>query len=90
MSRQSRGSVQTEMARFRALIGVSPRVVSYLWATIDPREQMPQGVKPAHLLWCLMFLKVYASESVLCVCRRRQYKGTRGIKVILVILGECT
>lgn len=67
---QLMGDVQAlstaEMARFRALFGISPNMASHVWEMIDPTNQMPQGVKPMHLLWCLMFLKVYASESVLC------------------------
>ena len=27
---------------------------------------MPEGAHPAHLLLCLMFLKIYATETVLC------------------------
>ena len=37
-----------------------------MWIRINPTVSMPRGVKPVHLLWALMFLKLYCSESVLC------------------------
>ena len=33
---------------------------------LDLTNTMPNGVKGFHLLWGLMFLKLYASEAVRC------------------------
>ena len=38
-----------------------------LWQMLNPFVSMPNGVHPSHLLWALMFLKLYCAESVLCM-----------------------
>ena len=48
--------------RFRALFGASPNVFCVLWSLLCVAR--PPGSKPIHLLWVLMFLKVYATEHV--------------------------
>lgn len=49
--------------RFRSHYGTSPGVCAILWNDIKP--VLPGYLQFTHLLWALMFLKVYASESVL-------------------------
>jgi len=62
MLRRQTGSRQPICERrFRSLFGVSPNLVPLLWAE---REDRPDETVPTHLLWALMFLKVYATESV--------------------------
>jgi hypothetical protein len=54
---------QKNMERYRAHFGTSPGVCALLWneiCTIVPRKYCFK-----HILWGLMFLKVYATESVL-------------------------
>ena len=46
--------------RFRALFGVSPVVCAAAWSIAGP--QLPRGARPKHLLWALMFLKIYGTE----------------------------
>ncbi len=48
--------------RFCAIFGASPRVRCLLWSLLCGLCP-PQG-KPVHMLWALMFLKVYAAEHV--------------------------
>ena len=48
---------------FRSLFGVRPDVCSDLWKRCD----LPPKTEPKHLLWALVFLKVYCSEGVACV-----------------------
>ena len=55
-----------ELRRFRAFFGASPEVCSQLWDHLSPSETINRLARPKHLLWALVFLKVYASESVLC------------------------
>jgi len=50
--------------KFASFFGTSPFICSLLWAYLEPCSNMPLGVQPVHLLWALMFLKVYATESV--------------------------
>jgi hypothetical protein len=54
----------TEKARFHASFGTSPEVCSVLWEMLDPREEIDRYALPQHLLWALMFLKLYCSERV--------------------------
>jgi hypothetical protein len=54
--------------RFKAHFGTSPGVCSYIWSLIFPslhRNHESHGVQFFHLLWGLMFLKVYETDSVL-------------------------
>jgi hypothetical protein len=55
-----------ENRRFRGQFGTTPEICAILWDMISPHEIMPTGVKCCHLLWALMFMKLYASEHVLC------------------------
>ena len=59
-------SSAVEYRRFRGNFGTTPEICVILWGMITPNEIMPKGVKCCHLLWALMFLKLYASEHVLC------------------------
>ena len=49
--------------RFLSHYGVSPQIVSILWDSI--LLNLPPKCCSIHLLWCLLFLKVYASEAIL-------------------------
>ena len=55
----------SERIRYRATFGVSPQIVAWLWGAINSMEELLNGAKPVHLLWGLMFLKLYCSEPVL-------------------------
>ncbi|ETV69081.1 hypothetical protein H257_15216 [Aphanomyces astaci] len=52
----------TALRRYRAVFGISPGSTSVTWSLTDATR--PSTSRPKHLLWCLMFLKVYASEGV--------------------------
>lgn len=45
---------------FRRLFGASPSVTSTVWGGIE--DSLPEGGKPEHLLWALLFLKQYSTE----------------------------
>ena len=48
--------------RFKSVFGVSPAVFAVLWENLNgtrPLESMPR-----HLLWSLLFRKVYATEGI--------------------------
>ena len=54
---------ETDKRRFRASYGVSPEVCTQVWHLIY--FSLPVIQKIDHLLWALLFMKVYASETVL-------------------------
>lgn len=46
--------------RYRCLFGCSPLLCSKLWLLLESDDAAMQfGVKPKHLLWALLFLKLY-------------------------------
>ncbi len=53
-------SVVDGSQRFRALFGTSPSVFCRFWQMFVRRR--PENSKPYHMLWAIIFLKVYASE----------------------------
>jgi hypothetical protein len=60
-----RRQTRTGERRFRSTFGTSAAVCSRLWYLLQPGKTMPQGASPRHLLWALMLLKIYSTESVL-------------------------
>lgn len=54
----------TEKRCFHAFFGTSPFICALLWAMIEPSKTLPRGHHPKHLLWALMFMKIYATEPV--------------------------
>lgn len=56
----------TNLRRFRAFFGASPRVCAALWTRILPLldAEATVGAERRHLLWALHFLKVYDVEEV--------------------------
>ena len=58
------------LRRFKATFGVTPLLCSVLWNWMDDDQKLPEGASPIHLLWTLMFLKLYDTEDVLSlICR---------------------
>lgn len=53
-----------ELERYRAFFGISPSNTSLLWAKIREKKLAPRA-SPVHLLWGLLFLKVYSTESII-------------------------
>ena len=67
-------STESEKRMFRATLGVSFHTVSELWNRLDPISKISNRSKPEHLLWTLVFLKVYKTEPVhlrITGCRSR-------------------
>lgn len=58
------GSNLTEDRRFREMFGCSAKVVLILWNMIDSNVDIKGSPEIAHLLWALMFLKIYSKESI--------------------------
>lgn len=62
LQKANHGSRETELRRFRSLFGVSPSTCAHVWQAM--RNEIPPGGRPIHLLWALLFLKVYSTENV--------------------------
>lgn len=57
--------------RFNANFGVNSHVISYVWELLLQKDNLPKGFRPTHLLWTLVFMKLYACEAItsaLCQC----------------------
>eukprot|EP00171_Calliarthron_tuberculosum_P022524 IDg22524t1 len=65
---------KTELRRFRSVFGVTSYACSLLWAILCP--SVPNS-SPVHLLWPLMFLKVYGTEHVHAVLAHADEKTFR-------------
>ena len=65
LNRSGSGSLTTADRRFRELFGCSVTVVVILWTLIDPETTMEGTPCLHHLLFALIFLKVYCKESTL-------------------------
>ena len=65
MNRSGDGSSDTFARRFKSHFGTRPEICADIWLRLDP-PSLPAGAKIVHLLWALMLLKVYATESVNC------------------------
>ena len=62
--RSTEGCTDSERRLFRATLGASFRTISELWNMLDPINQISRQVKPQHLLWTLVFLKVNKTEPI--------------------------
>ena len=57
------GSTITAERRFRELFGCAPDIAVAVWKLIDRESALPGKAAIDHLLWALMFLKVYSKEA---------------------------
>ena len=59
-----RRSAERELRRFKAFFGVKPAISSDVWSLLVGHNLTPPKAEPMHLLWALLFLKVYGTEEV--------------------------
>ena len=64
---QSDRSYVTQNQHFRVICGVHPTVCMIVWGELKWSMLVEDACKPKHLLWALIFLKTYATESSLVV-----------------------
>ncbi len=78
MGRHNLVARSTSRRRFRATFGQSPIICSIIWDKIEEaRQTMPQGAKTIHLLWAMMFVKLYCCEEVnasLAGCHEKTFR----------------
>lgn len=63
INRDGIASETTRERNFSAFFGTTATVCVTLWALAEVEDS---STKPVHLLWGLMLMNLYASESVLC------------------------
>lgn len=56
-------SYRIGLRRFRGLFGTTPPICSFIWARIAARNAHPPYSQPVHLLYALIFLKLYGTEE---------------------------
>ena len=67
MRKSSRRSFSTFDRRFRSHFGTTPSICTIIWERLDPYHTIEleyRGVKVKHLLWALMFMKMYCAEHI--------------------------
>ena len=65
MKRTSGGSLKTSERRFRSHFGVSAKICAHVWENLLDIATLPTaGAEKKHLLWGLMLIMLYATESV--------------------------
>jgi hypothetical protein len=62
---------------FRALFGIGPDVCGHIWNHISRYGWKPPKMRPKYLLWALLFLKVYGTETALSVIAKTSRKTFR-------------
>ena len=55
----------TFICRFCAHFGTTLQICKKLWKMLDPCNQIHKKAKLKHLLWALVFMKIYGTETVL-------------------------
>ena len=58
-----RNEAKDDNETFRGFFGAPIHVLSRLWNLIAPAVDLP-GAEPKHMLWALVFVKVYSTEAV--------------------------
>jgi hypothetical protein len=77
------------MRHFKAAFGVSPFMCSVMWNYMDDQENLPHRAQPKHLLWTLLFLKLYNSENVLCsLCECDEKTFRKWVWLMLPAIGS--
>ena len=56
----------SEDRRFREFFGCSAIVISTIWRWLEKNSLVPDGCEVLHLLWSLVFMKVYPLQQVMC------------------------
>lgn len=75
LTKHSGASKYVGIGRFKAFFGVSPAVCSMAWSHL--KKDLPGDYNEMHLLWTLMFLKSYNTDSINCSIARCDEKTFR-------------
>ena len=58
------GSKETRFRRFREHFYASPTIGSIIWTKLSFENKLPSAAKVNHMLFALLFLKCYNTESL--------------------------
>lgn len=75
---------QEHLSSFKSFFGVTPIVCSIIWTHLLKSQKLQ--LKPIHLLWSLLFLKQYNTEtvnSIICRCDKKTFR-----KWVWLVLNE--
>jgi hypothetical protein len=69
-TKKNEANLQKQFRYYQSLFGCSPDVTAEIWYRLAPREvgetSLVKGAEPQHLLWALLFMKLYANQDALC------------------------
>lgn len=68
-------SIKLGMRKFKAFFGVSPKICELVWDQIQ--NKLENDSHPKHLLWALLFLKQYNTETTNSVLIKADEKTIR-------------
>ena len=55
------------LRRWKQFFGISPKICAHIWDNhLEEPETLEVGAERKHLLWALLFLRKYLSESINC------------------------
>ena len=77
-------SKNTLKETFRSHIGCSFEVCADAWSRMVARDSLPQDAKPKHLIWTLMYLKLYDTQRRSSVVLNSDSKTIRKWKCIIL------
>ena len=70
-------SERIRLERFNSFFGVNPIIVSVVWSMLIDNQMCSRSPNPVHLLWALLFLKLYDTTSNLAALARCDEKTFR-------------
>lgn len=60
-----RNNLRGAQENFRAFFGTTVQICAILWNELNDHSLLPTRAQHKHLLWALMFLKIYGTEHVM-------------------------
>jgi hypothetical protein len=81
-------SNETFIRKFRSLFGCSPLVCSTMYNKLVEQNLVTEKDRVLHLMWALVFLKLYSSENALCTLLKCSEKTLR--KWVWYFLDKCS
>lgn len=76
-----------DLRNFRSHFGVAPVTCVGLWIRIQ--QALPPNATPYHLLWTLLYMKVYASEFTLSgMARKTRTTYRKWVKVVMKSIAD--
>jgi membrane protein YqaA with SNARE-associated domain len=66
---EANNKLQHQYGYYQSLFGCSPEITAEIWYRVAPHggeTSLTKGAEPRHLLWALLFMKLYANDTALC------------------------